>query len=120
MVVMSLQIPAGDAWCLVWNHSVTGGRVADCFVTRAGQMVLDRSYLHDYAAGLGEVPGRGQVRPAAGGGYWIEGIDEPIPGNRLPLRVGRASTDHRLQVDGTDHDLSARAAGRRVTLHLIP
>jgi hypothetical protein len=116
--LLSVPVADGATWCLRWNHSVTGGPVADCFVNDHGRMVLARSYLHDFAAGLGEVPGRGEAHAAPGGGYWIDHIDEPITGNALPLRVGRRSVDHRLEVGGTVHHLSALAAGQRVTLHL--
>ncbi|MCL3882692.1 DUF1850 domain-containing protein [Marivita sp. GX14005] len=110
--------PERTQWCLTWNHSVTGGPVADCFANRGGRMILTRSYLHDFAAGLGEVEGRGRLRSAAEGGYWIESIDEPIKGNTLPLRVGSASTDHRLRIGGTQYVLSQMAAGARVAIHL--
>lgn len=119
-VLLSLPVAEGGRWCLRWNHSVTGGAVADCFVNAGGRMVLDRSYLHDFAAGLGDVPGRGTIRAAAGGGYWIEGIGERIPGDALRLRVGRASVDHRLELGDAEYDLSELAAGERVTLHLAP
>ena len=94
--------------------------MADCSVDDSGVMVLHRSYLHDFAAGLGEVPGRGHLRSAEGGGYWIEDIDEAIPGNALPLRVGRPRVDHRLISGDTEIGLSDIAAGLRVTLRLIP
>ena len=118
--ILQLDIAEGEGWCLRWNHSVTGGAVADCFANRGGRMVLDRSYLHDTAAGLGEVSGRGRMRPADKGGYWIEAIDEPIPGNALPLRVGRPSTGHRITHGGAEYGISDRAAGQRVTLRLEP
>ncbi|MGR3756125.1 MAG: DUF1850 domain-containing protein [Tranquillimonas sp.] len=118
--LLSLSAPEGAEWCLRWNHSVTGGPVADCFVNSKGRMVLDHSYLHDYAAGLGDVPGRGRVHAAAGGGYEIDDIDEPVPDNALILRVGRPSVDHRLEIGGETFDLSALAANRRVTLRLVP
>ena len=118
--LLALPAPPGAEWCLRWSHSVTGGAVADCFRNEGGRMVLDRSYLHDFAAGLGEVPGRGTLRPAEEGGYWIEGIDEAIPGDALPLRVGQPRVGHRITLGGETHDLSARAAGRRVVLRLTP
>jgi hypothetical protein len=103
-------------FCLHWNHSVTGGAVADCFDTKGGTLVLTRSYLHDFAAGLGHLPGRGIQIAAPGGGYWILEIDENVPGNALPLRVGAQAVDHRLVAGETDISLSAIAAGQRVTL----
>ena len=118
--LLAFPVADGAEWCLKWNHSVTGGAVVDCFASRSGRMTLTRSYLHDFAAGLGEVPGRGTLRPADEGGYWIEDMSEPIPGNALVLRVGRAAVDHRLAVGGEEHSLSALAAGRRVTLRLEP
>jgi hypothetical protein len=106
--------------CLSWSHSVTGGAVADCFENRAGALTLTRSYLHDFAAGLGEIAGRGTLVSAQGGGYWIEGIDEAIPDNALLLRVGAIRVGHVLRGTDTEIDLSAMAAGQRVTLRLIP
>ncbi|MDO5658206.1 MAG: DUF1850 domain-containing protein [Paracoccus sp. (in: a-proteobacteria)] len=82
----ALAMPQGARICLHWFHSVTGGAVADCFENRAGRLTLAASFLHDYAAGLGEIPGRGQPRAVAGG-YLIDQIDETLPGNRLSLRV---------------------------------
>ncbi|WP_322891732.1 MULTISPECIES: DUF1850 domain-containing protein [unclassified Yoonia] len=115
-----LAFQPGTEICLRWNHSVTGGAVADCFENIAGQLTLTRSYLHDFAAGLGEVAGRGQITPAATGGYWITGIAERIPDNSLALRVGPAAVDHTLT--GTDHSLplSRIAPDTAVRLTLRP
>ncbi len=119
-VLARLPFPRGAEVCLRWAHSVTGGAVADCFRNRDGRMVLARSYLHDYAAGLGEVQGRGTLRPADDGGYWITGIDEVMPRDGLPLRVGPPRVGHRLQGAGQKRDLSAVAANRRVLLRVVP
>jgi len=104
--------------CLIWNHSVTGGRVADCFGHAGGSLMLRRSYLHDFAAGLGEVPGRGTLVSAAEGGYWIEGIDEPIADNRLTMRIGASAVDHQLHLDGQVLTLSQIAPGQKALLLL--
>lgn len=111
---------AGAEICLSWAHSVTGGAVADCFAAQGGRLVLVRSYLHDYAAGLGEVAGRGRVVPAQGGGYWIVEIDEPMPETGLPLRVGPARVGHELSGATGMVDLSALTANSRVTLRVRP
>lgn len=111
--------------CLVWNHSVSGGLVADCFDHADGVLILRRSYLHDFAAGLGEVAGRGHLTQSPDGGYWIEGIDEPLP-DGLVLRLGGARVAHRL---GPDPGIRAPSEGDalpisefrgRVTLRLDP
>lgn len=116
--------------CLTWSHSVTGGAVADCFENWSGTMVLTRSFLHDFAAGLGEVTGRGTLLPAKAGGYWIIGIDEPIPSNTLLLRAGTAQVNHKLiavtktdqshvGVPSSDSDASRTGQNRSLPLSLM-
>jgi hypothetical protein len=115
-VIAQLAFPPDGEICLRWAHSVTGGDVADCFGAADGALVLRRSYLHDFAAGLGEVEGRGRMIPAGGMGYWIVEIDETIA--KLPVRIGPPSVGHTL-TDGSDVvDLSAIAANQRVTLRV--
>jgi hypothetical protein len=118
-VLVEAPAPGGARWCVRWRHSVTGGKVADCFSNNGGRMVLERSFLHDFAAGLGTVEGRGgRLVSAPGGGYWIEGIDQRIPGNALVLRIGSARVGHRLEIGGEEHALSAIAPGERVIIRL--
>jgi hypothetical protein len=108
--------------CLVWNHSVSGGLVADCLDADGDMLILRRSYLHDFAAGLGEVPGRGHLRPDPRGGYWIEGIDQSLPSG-LALRVGGPAVAHRLARDPFQRDalpLPADLFGQRLHLRLDP
>lgn len=118
--IVVLTLADGDRWCLLWNHSVAGFEVRDCFLARDGEMVLERSHQPDFAAGLGHVPGRGVLHSAPGGGYWIEGIDEIIPGACLPLRVGAPAVDHRLQMNDHEVSLSDLAARQRVRITLVP
>ena len=117
-LIASLPMPEGEAWCLEWNHSVAGFPVQDCYRHREGRMVLERSHLPDFAAGLDHIPGRGRQVSDGEGGYWIEEIDEPVPGNRYHLRVGSPEVNHRLLHEGRRLSLSDRAAGERVTIHL--
>ncbi|MGJ7459773.1 DUF1850 domain-containing protein [Halomonas sp. MA07-2] len=116
--LVALPMPEGKAWCLEWNHSVAGFAVLDCYRHRDRRMVLERSHLPDFAAGLDHIPGRGRQVSDGEGGYWIEAIDEPVPGNSYRLRVGSLCVDHRLVVDGERISLSRLAANRRVTLRL--
>jgi hypothetical protein len=115
-----LSFQPGEEICLTWNHSVTGGAVADCFENVGGRLTLTRSYLHDFAAGLGEVAGRGQIAPAAAGGYWINDIAEPIPDNSLALRVGPAAVNHTLTGVDRSLPLSLLAPNTAVRLTLHP
>lgn len=116
--LVSLPMPEGEGWCLEWNHSVEGFTVLDCYRHREGRMVLARSHLRDFAAGLDHIPGRGRQVSDGEGGYWIEAIDEPVPGNAYRLRVGALRVNHRLVVDGERTSLSRLAENRRVTIRL--
>ncbi|WP_071797546.1 DUF1850 domain-containing protein [Natronohydrobacter thiooxidans] len=118
-VLAEWPMPEGREACLTWAHSVTGGKVADCFTQQDGQLLLARSYLHDFAAGLGEVAGRGRITPAPEGGYWIEEMAEPIAENALSLRIGAPSVDHRLTLGQKTLSLSQRAAGQAARLRLV-
>lgn len=117
-VLAMLRLPEGQEMCLNWAHSVTGGKVADCFENRAGNLVLTRSYLHDFAAGLGEVSGRGVLTSAPEGGYWIEQMNEPVPENTLTLHIGPARVGHRLTTGDTMLPLSEIAPKTRARLTL--
>jgi hypothetical protein len=116
--LVSLPMPEGEPWCLEWNHSVEGFPVLDCYRHLDGRMVLERSHLPDFAAGLDHIPGRGRQVSDGEGGYWIEHIDEPVPGNAYRLRVGAMRVDHRLVIDGNRVSLSRLAENRRVTIRL--
>jgi len=105
-------------WCLYWNHSVTGDGVIDCYVDDHGKMVLHRAYQPDFAAGLGHYPGRGKLTSAENGGYWIEDIDEAVPGNAYVLRVGSLAVNHRIVTENDEINLSKMAEHTRVTIRL--
>lgn len=113
-VHFQIPIADGERWCMRWNHSVAGFTVNDCYRYDGGRMMLEKSHQPDFAAGLGHIIGRGVVRADGKGGYWIENIDEAVPGNCYRLRVGLPRVDHRLAVDGVETSLSQQAAGRSV------
>lgn len=116
--IARLPAPPGAGWCILWNHSVRGFPVTDCYQNRDGQMMLVSSHQPDFAAGLGHIPGRGRVVSHPQGGYWVLDIDEPVPGNAYVLRPGAGSVDHRIQSGDTVISLSAAAAGQRVRIEL--
>lgn len=120
--LITISMPQGAQWCVKWNHSVARFVVLDCYRNVAGRMVLERSHQPDFAAGLGHVLGRGVQVSDGEGGYWIKGIDEPVPGNRYALRVGAMRVNHRLvwpaQAPTESVSISEQAAGERVMIRL--
>lgn len=115
--IFSEPVAEGGDWCMHWNHSVAGFLVRDCYRAVDGKMMLERSHQPDFAAGLGHIPGRGEMTDAGDGGYWIENIDELIAGNCLRMRLGSAAVDHRIVLEDTTHSLSSIAPRERV--HII-
>lgn len=118
--IARLDVPEGGGWCILWRHSVKGFEVSDCYENRAGRMVLVRSHLPDFAAGLDHIPGRGRQVSDGRGGYWIEDLDEAVPGDAYILRPGSMAVDHRIAAGNTVISLSARAERERVRIALTP
>ena len=116
--LLRLPAPDGTGWCVLWNHSVQGFPVADCYENRGGRMVLVRSRQPDFAAGLGHIPGRGRQVSDGQGGYWILDIDEAVPGGAYVLRPGAGAVDHRIEIGDTTVSLSALAPRDRVRIAL--
>ncbi|OZB19172.1 MAG: hypothetical protein B7X58_02850 [Marinobacter sp. 34-60-7] len=112
------RLPESNEWCLLWNHSVQGFPVADCFRVTEGQLFLDSSHTPDFAAGLGYIEGRGRLESDQNHGYRIEDMNVPIAGNVLPLRVGSNAVRHRVQLGDDTLELSDIAAHRRVDLRI--
>tara|TARA_R100000322_G_scaffold117349_7_gene75571 strand:- start:11781 stop:12257 length:477 start_codon:yes stop_codon:yes gene_type:complete len=119
-VLARIEVAQGTGWCVLWRHSVQGFEVEDCYENRSGRMVLHRSHLPDFAAGLDHIPGRGRQISDGQGGYWIEDLDEAVPGNAYILRPGTMNVDHRLRAGETVISLSALAAHERVRIALTP
>lgn len=114
-----ISLPASGQWCLVWNHSVQGFPVIDCFRAEGRQLVLDSSQTPDFAAGLGYTPGRGTLESDHQHGYRIVDMNVPITNNTLRLRVGSVSVNHRIKVDARTVSLSHLAANERVDIRLV-
>ena len=113
-----VSLPASGRWCLVWNHSVQGFPVTDCFRVGGGQLFLDSSQTPDFAAGLGYTAGRGVLKSDNQHGYRIVDMNVPIPNNILRLRVGSLSVNHRIRADSHTISLSHLAANERVEICL--
>jgi len=118
--IARMPVPQGGRWSVLWHHSVDGYEVEDIYENHDGTMLLKRSHLPDFGAGLGHIPGRGRQVSDDEGGYWIEDIDEPVPGNAYILRPGRAAVNHRLRTSETEVSLTALAEHQRVRIALVP
>lgn len=119
-VLLNISLAVDPTWIIRWNHSVTGILVSDYYRYEGEHMLLTGSHAPAFDAGLGHIPGRGRLESDASHGYWIRDIDEPVPGNAFALRVGGESVDHRIVHAGVSHSLSESAAGRRVTVEVVP
>jgi len=117
--ILRIPVPEGAEWCVLWRHSVRGFDVSDCYQNRAGRMVLVRTHLPDFAAGLDHIPGRGRQVSDGHGGYWIFDINELVPGDAYVLRPGAGKVNHRLQAGDSVVSLSAIAPRERVRIMLI-
>lgn len=117
-VLAAIPMRNSDTWCLLWNHSVAGFTVSDCFLVTGKTLYLVSSHQPDFAAGLGYLEGRGTLTSDGSGGYIITDIHEPVPDNALLLRVGSMAVNHRVLYQGNETSLSRIAAGQRVVLRL--
>ncbi|MCL7943608.1 DUF1850 domain-containing protein [Marinobacter sp. ATCH36] len=115
-----ISLPEGGRWCLVWNHSVQGFPVTDCFQMQDGQLMLDSSHTPDFAAGLGHTEGRGTLESDDEHGYRIVEMQVPISGNHLWLRVGALSVNHRIRAGSQVVSLSRLAADTLVEIRVQP
>lgn len=116
--LVQIELTAPAHWCLVWNHSVQGFAVSDCFRVEQGRLFLDSSHQPDFAAGLGHTPGRGTLQSDDRQGYRIVDMQVPIPNNQFWLRVGATTVDHRIEAGSRLISLSQLAAGKRVQIRL--
>jgi len=113
-----LDLPESGRWCLLWNHSVQGFQVEDCFLVENGILLLDSTQTPDFAAGLGHIPGRGDLGSDNNHGYRITNFNQPLPGNQLVLRVGSMQVNHRIAIERQLISLSELAFDQRVIIRL--
>ena len=99
-----LPLKEGERLELSWVHSVSGIRVREVFRYQNGTLFFTETHNPWFAAGLGEVPGRGRVVAEAGHAVAIVGIDEPAWG--MVFRLGAPSVDHTLWYRGRPLRLS--------------
>jgi hypothetical protein len=116
-----LRLPLGDdpTWEIAWVHSVAGVVVRDAFAWRDGTMVLtDQRTPFIDIAGLGHIPGRGELRDDGAGGYWIAGIDQRLADDVHRFVIGSAHAPTTLLHGGHAYDLSATHPGVRARIEV--
>jgi hypothetical protein len=117
--VLRLPLRGDPTWEVRWVHSVTAIVVRDIYAWRDGRMLLTDSLTPQLdVAGLGHTPGRGELRDDGEGGFWIAGIDEPVPGNGYWLRVGGADAPLTLVHGARAYDLTRTHAGERLRIEV--
>jgi hypothetical protein len=116
-----LRVPLGDdpTWEIAWIHSVAGSWIRDAFAWRDATMRLtdQRTPLIDIA-GLGHIPGRGELRDDGEGGYWIAGIDERLAGDVHRFVIGSVHAPSTLLHGGRAYELSATHPGVRARIEV--
>lgn len=119
-VLVRVPLRGDPTWEVQWRHSVAGILVRDIFAWRDGRMLLTDTLTPQLdVAGLGHIPGRGELRDDGAGRYWIAGIDEPIPGNAYLVRIGSAQAPTVLVHHGREFPLSVAHAGERVRIEVV-
>ena len=117
--VVRLPLRTDPTWEVRWTHSVAGIVVRDIFAWRDGRMLLTDTLTPQLdVAGLGHIPGRGELRDDGDGGHWIAGIDEPMPGGAYWLRVGSEHAPTVLVHGAREFDLTSTHAGARLRLEV--
>jgi len=115
--VALLPLHEGERFQLSWVHSVSHIPVREVFAFQKGRIWLEESHNPWFAAGLGEVPGRGRLVSEAGHAVALVEIHEPAGG--LALRIGAPEIHHTLLIGPWRFDLSACFPHRRLTWAVV-
>ena len=102
---------------LTWIHSVSAIPVREVFVVRGDELILMETHNQWFAAGLGEIAGRGRTVSEDGHAVAIVDINEPADG--MILRIGSPEIHHTLIVAGKKCDLSALAPHKRARFEVV-
>jgi len=117
--VGQLRVPVheGEKVQLTWIHSVSAIPVREVFVIHNDQLVLMETHNQWFAAGLGEIAGRG--RTVAEKNHAVAIVDINEPSNGLVLRIGSPGIHHTLIVGDFKCDLSKLAPHKRARFDVL-
>jgi len=115
----SLRYPVknGERIELTWIHSVSSIPVREVFEVRDGRLWLMETHNPWFAAGLGEIAGRGRTVADPDHGVAIVDINEDADG--MILRIGSPDIHHTLIVGGQKCDLSRLAPHKRARFEVV-
>lgn len=117
--VGTLRYPVrtGERVELTWIHSVSAIPVREVFEVRGGDLWLMETHNPWFAAGLGEIAGRGRTVSEEGHAVAIVDINERADG--MVLRIGSPEIHHTLIVGGRRCDLSRLAPHARARFEVV-
>lgn len=102
---------------LRWVHSVSAIPVREVFRVAQGALWLEETHNPWFAAGLGEIAGRGHTVAEGDHAVAIVGIHERAQG--MALRIGSPEIHHTLGVLGRSCDLSRLAPHKRAVFEVL-
>ncbi len=102
---------------LTWVHSVSAIPVREVFRVEGGELWLEETHNPWFAAGLGEVAGRGRTVAEANHAVAIVDLHERAEG--MALRIGSPEIHHTVRVSGRSCDLSRLAPHERAVFEVL-
>lgn len=107
-----LALLPGQHVTISYVHSIDGLPIEEDLRAEDGHLIVERTRLVQFGAGMGQVVGEGHGR--AEGRWWVvDDLDRDV-GPEVLLRVGAEGVDHRIRTSRTELALSQCLPGRRV------
>lgn len=103
-----------EAFTLSYIHSIDGLPIEEDLRVTEGELVVERTRLKQFGAGMGHIDGEGQGR--ADGDWWVVDDLERDIGSQMHLRAGATRIDHRITSAEHELRLSVCLPGERITI----
>jgi len=102
---------------LRWVHSVSAIPVREVFRVAGGELWLEETHNPWFAAGLGEIAGRGRTVAEGDHAVAVVGMHERAEG--MALRIGSPEIHHTVRVSASSCDLSRLAPHERAVFEVL-
>lgn len=103
-----------NAFTISYIHSIDGLPIEEDLRRSEGELVVERTRLRQFGAGMGHIEGQGQGRSE--GEWWVLDDLQRQIGPQMHLRAGAPAIDHRLRAGETELRLSRCLSGERITI----